>query len=714
MISRYLLVLFVVVRCAIARDVAISKAERAGEGIAVFSPVGYQPQISFALESEIKPSGKLDKTWKVTPAFSNEKNRFTVTIPIDAGTSLYGTGEVTGPLLRNGQSVTLWNTDNFAYGKHEGRRLYQSHPWVLAVRADGTAFGVLFDTTWRAELQCTATQITFVSEGPACRVLVIDRATPQLVVQGLSELTGRIPLPPLWSLGFQQCRYSYYPDARVREIADEFRKRKMPCDVIWIDIDFMDRFRIFTFDPNKFPDPAATNNYLHERGFKSVWMVDPGVKIEKGYSVYDEGTKNDVWVKDKSGKDYHGDVWPGPCVFPDFTMPVTQKWWAGLYRDFVAKGIDGVWNDMNEPAVFADDTDHSMPANNKHRGGGGLPAGPHAQYHNVYGMLMVRSTREGVLAARPEKRPFVLTRSNYLGGQRYAATWTGDNLGTWDHLKMSIPMVLNLGLSGQPFSGPDIGGYEEKTTPEVFGNWITLGAFYPFSRAHKATGKPNSEPWEFGPEIERVSQTALERRYRLLPYFYTLFRESSVSGMPVMRPEFFADPKDTALRAEDRVFLLGENLLVIPPWAADAKLPSGIWRETHLLDGTKENDGYQPAVRLREGSLIPLAAPMQNTTEYDATQLTLLASPNANGDAEGWLYEDAGDGFAFKHGEYALTRFKIHRENGQAKITSEQTEGQLAARKRTLHIRIVTDAGEQTGSGDFTGNETFPLTSEVR
>ncbi|MGZ5022144.1 MAG: TIM-barrel domain-containing protein, partial [Chthoniobacterales bacterium] len=628
------------------RDLPLARAVAIGEGVAAFLPAGFDAKAnpSFAVASEPPERGALPNEWKIKPIFSQEGAAFETKIMLPGGTSLYGTGETTGPLLRNQQAITLWNTDNFAYSKNDGRRLYQSHPWVLGVRADGSAFGVLFDTTWRSELKCTDAVIDFQTEGPPCRVIVIDQPSPQLVVRQLAELTGHMPLPALWSLGFQQCRYSYFPDARVRQIADEFRKRQLPCDVIWMDIDFMEKFKIFTFDPTRFPDPSATNRYLHEHGFHSVWMVDPGVKIEKGYSVYDSGTARDVWVKSKDGKNFDGAVWPGPCVFPDFTMPETRAWWAGLYKNFIGTGVDGVWNDMNEPAVFSG-PDHSMPTDNQHRGGDGIPPGPHARYHNIYGMQMVRATREGVQAARPEKRPFVLTRSNFLGGQRYAATWTGDNLATWQHLKLSIPMSLNFGLSGQPFSGPDIGGYENVATPELYGHWISLGAFYPFARAHKATGKPNAEPWEFGPKIEAVARTALNRRYRLLPYFYTLFREASVTGNPVMRPLFFADPTDVRLRREEQAFLLGDNLLVIPRWAKDVALPRGVWRETHLLDGVSENDEFQPLVRLRLGSAIPLGRVIQNTTEYNAGYLTLLASPDENGNADGWLYEDAGDGF---------------------------------------------------------------------
>lgn len=250
-------------------------------------------------------------------------------------------------------------------------------------------------------------------------------------------------MPPLWALGFHQCRFTYTPDSRVKEVIDEFRARRIPCDVIWMDIDYMNGFRIFTFDKKNFPDPTGLNDYIHSKDFKAVYMIDPGVKIDKKYFVYRQGTKGDHWVKKSDGKTFVGKVWPGNCVFPDFTNPATREWWGSLYKDFIATGIDGVWNDMNEPSVF-DSPNKTMPIDNIHMGGGALPRDIHLRYHNVYGMLMVESSRQGILNANPDKRPFVLSRANFLGGQRYGATWTGDNASTWQYLRMSIPMSLNL------------------------------------------------------------------------------------------------------------------------------------------------------------------------------------------------------------------------------------------------------------------------------
>ena len=642
-----------------------------GPGIALFVPTGYDPAKtpSLAFAAPPKQTGPLPGDWKLVPTFTRGGGKAGASLAVPAGSSLYGTGEVAGPLRRNGHTITLWNTDNYGYGKDGGQRLYQSHPWVLGVRPDGTAFGVLFDTTWRATLRTDDDQITFDSEGAPFRVAVVDRDSPQAVVRALAEITGTMPLPPRWALGFHQCRYSYYPDARVREIADGFRERNLPCDVIWLDIHYMNGFRIFTFDPQRFPDPKATNDYLHGKHFHSVWMIDPGVKAERGYSVYDSGSTRHLWVQTRDGQDFHGKVWPGTCVFPDFTMPAARQWWGGLYKDYLARGVDGVWNDMNEPAVF-DGPDGTMPEDNLQRGGGGLPPGPHRMYHNTFGMLMARSTREGILKARPNLRPFVLTRSNYLGGQRYAATWTGDNKAEESYLRQSIPMSLNLGLSGQPLNGPDIGGYEGKGSPELYANWMAVGAFYPFSRAHASISSPQREPWVFGPEIESVARTALERRYRLLPYLYTLARNASVTGEPIMQPVFFADPKDPDLRAEDAAFLFGPDLLVVPRWAASPRLPKGIWNDVSLLDGTSEQDDYQPTLKVRGGAILPLGKVVQNTSENSLDPLTLLVCLDEKGRAEGTLYEDGGDGFGYQHGESTLAHFVAVRE-GDAVVVRE-------------------------------------------
>ncbi|MBL8880498.1 MAG: DUF5110 domain-containing protein [Phycisphaerales bacterium] len=624
--------------------------------------------------------------------------RYSAHLAIEPGTSLYATGEAAGPLLRNGKVTMCWNTDAWAYNLHS-MSLYQSHPWVLAVRADGSAYGVLADTTYRCEIDLRD-GIRFTADGPAFPVFVIEAATPLDVVQELSELTGRMSLPPLWALGYQQCRWSYFPENRVREIAAGFRQRKIPCDVLWLDIDYMDGFRVFTFDRESFPDPARLNADLRGMGFHTVWMIDPGVKVDENYAVFRSGTAGDHWVKTADDEPFHGNVWPGPCVFPDFTRPETRVWWANLYGDFLSQGIDGVWNDMNEPAVF-DVLTKTMPEDNVHRGGGELPPGSHAQYHNLYGMLMVRATREGIVKARPEKRPFVLTRASFLGGQRYAATWTGDNRAEWEHLRNTIPMIANLGLSGQPFAGPDIGGFAigDDESGELFARWMGIGALLPFSRGHAAKDGRNKEPWEFGPAVEASCRTSLQRRYRLLPYFYTLFQEAAERGSPVLRPLFFADAADARLRDVDTVFLLGADLLVMTNPAADGAairgvaMPRGVWHDLWLIGEDERRDAHQPQLFVRGGAIVPLGRVVESTTEKMLDPLTLVVSLDESGRAEGTLYEDAGDGFGYQAGEFLLTRYVARRDGNQVTVKISEQRGGMQRPKRKCVVEVLTKGG---------------------
>ncbi len=665
-----------------------------GDSIAVFYPPGFNAQEilpSLALVREPGEIGSLPEQWKLHVEFSNVCGKNVACIPVSPHTDLYGTGEVKGNLVRNGTNITLWNTDNVCYGKYHGRRLYQSHPWVLGVRKDGTAFGIIADNTYEQEITL-GDEIRFISSGPPFRVIVIERQTPQLIMQALAELTGKMPLPPLWSLGFQQSRWSYYPDTRVKEIADTFRLKNIPCDVIWIDIHYMNDYKVFTFSPKHFPNPGHTNDYLHKHGFKSVWMIDPGVKKENGYFVYDSGNKKDVWVKTQQNDDFVGEVWPGECVFPDFTQPKARNWWANLYKDFMAYEVDGVWNDMNEPSVF-NFPGGTMPEDNIHTGGGNLPQGTHGRYHNVYGMLMIKASREGIKKANPDKRPFILTRSNFLGGHRYGATWTGDNAATWKHLKVSIPMSLNLGLSGQPFNGPDIGGFGGNATPELFGHWIALGAFYPFSRAHSMRGTDNQEPWSFGAEIENVSRIAMQRRYRILPYLYTCFRKASLTGVPVMQPTFFADVRDQQLREEQEAFMLGSDLLIIPKWAEQPRLPKGSWHSISLVGEDSENDEYQPDVKIRPGSIVPLCEMIQNTTEYSLDTLTLVIAPDENNEATGWLYHDDGDGYGFRKGDYCYVMFSAKKRNNEIIIDILNKEGKRNLSTKIFNLQLISDEG---------------------
>lgn len=672
---------------AVAVIVMAQATFMSNDNIAVFIPANYdaschQPSPIFV--QELVPTAALPHDWRLKPVFSQREGKQIATIHVGEGVDLYGTGEVTGPLKRNGRKISLWNIDTPAYGVDGGSHLYQSHPWVMGLRADGSAFGIIADNTWRQTIS-TDQDVVFESDGPAFRVVIIERPNVQQLMQALADLTGHMELPPLWSLGYHQCRHTYYPDGRVMEVADLLRKHQIPSDVIWMDIDYMNGYRIFTFNPDGFSNPLRLNDYLHQNHFKTVYMIDPGVKVEEGYFVDDQGTAGDYWVKDKNGQVFEGNVWPGACHFPDFTRPEVRSWWATLYKDFMATGVDGVWNDMNEPAIFGQ-PEGTMPRDNRHLGGEGVTAGPHLRFHNVYGMNMVRASRQGLLLANPQKRPFILSRSNFLGGQRYAATWTGDNLSHPDHLKLSVPMSLTLGLSGQPFNGPDIGGFCENSNGQLVAEWTALGVYFPFVRNHNTKGTVAQEPWAFTPEVLDVCRTAINRRYRLMPYIYTLFREASTTGMPVMRPLFMADSKDLNLRSEDRSFLLGGDLMIRPQWAEHTAMPQQEWQCLELEETT---DSYQCELRQRPGSVIPLANLAQSTATLRTDSLTLLVCVDGEGKAVGQLYEDEGDGFGYREGRYRQTTIEATLRKKQLQVTLRQTDGQLPAVVRTLRIGFV-------------------------
>ncbi|RDX82857.1 hypothetical protein CR513_36302, partial [Mucuna pruriens] len=645
------------------------------------------PSISFVNSRDRDTPISTQKVPSYTPTFECHLEQQVVKLELPVGSSLYGTGEVGGDLERTGRRVFTWNTDAWGYGPGT-TSLYQSHPWVLAVLPNGEALGILADTSRRCEIDLRKeSTIQFVAPSSYPVITFGPFASPTAVLISLSKAIGTVFMPPKWSLGYHQCRWSYLSDQRVLEVAKTFRKKCIPCDVIWMDIDYMDGFRCFTFDkagfftPGKrisnhfterFRDPMSLVKDLHYSGFKAIWMLDPGIKQEEG------------------------EVWPGPCVFPDYTQSKVRAWWANLVKDFISNGVDGIWNDMNEPAIFKVVT-KTMPESNVHRGDSELGGCQnHSFYHNVYGLLMARSTYEGMKLANEKKRPFVLTRAGFSGSQRYAATWTGDNLSTWEHLHMSISMVLQLGLSGQPLSGPDIGGFAGNATPRLFGRWMGLGSLFPFCRGHSEAGTTDHEPWSFGEECEEVCRLALKRRYRLIPLIYTLFYFAHTKGTPVATPTFFADPKDPSLRKLENSFLLGPVLVYASTLQSqgldklEITLPKGIWLNFDFNDAHPD----LPALYLKGGSIIPVGLPIQHVGEANPSDdLTLLVALDEYGKAEGVLFEDDGDGYEFTKGNYLLTHYVAELKSSVVTVSVHKTEGSWERPKRRLHIQLLLGGG---------------------
>jgi alpha-glucosidase len=625
---------------------------------------------------------------------------------------VYGLGEKTGRLDKRGWQLggyayAMWNSDTYAYDDGTDP-LYASVPFYLVLRG-GRAHGVFLDETRRSFFDVgkeSTHLLSFGVEGGELDYYFIDGPTPRQVIERYTALTGRMPLPPRWALGYHQCRYSYYPEARVRRLADTFRARRVPGDAIWLDIHYLDGYAPFTWDRERFPDPARLLADLRGQGFRVVTIVDPHPEKARGSPVYETGLAGDHFVKNPDGTVYEAPVWPanaerdpGPSVFPDFSKPAARDWWGGLYRDLLEAGVAGIWNDMNEPAVFRGPT-WTMPLDLRHDNEG--EPSDHRAVHNVYGMLMTRATHEGLLRLRPDERPFVLTRATFAGGQRWAAVWPGDNVSDWSHLRSSIRMLAGLGLSGFPFVGTDIGGFAETATAELFTRWLQMGVFFPFMRAHTTFGTPDQEPWSYGPRHEEVNRRAVELRYELLPHLYDVMKEASDTGLPALRPLFLEFPQDPRAWSLEDAFLLGKDLLVAPVLREAATerqvyLPAGSWYE--LQSGRRHEGGRDLAVPVtleslpvfvREGAFLFRQPVVPHTGAMEGQPLIVAVYPAAR--SEAWHYEDDGLTLAHLRGQSVRRRFAQDRSAAGTTVTVGPAEGPYRPAARDLELRVRLEA----------------------
>jgi alpha-glucosidase len=614
---------------------------------------------------------------------------------------IFGLGDKTGPLDRRGQAFTLWNTDAYRF-QESTDPLYKSIPFFVSVGGSGGSYGILLDNTWRTWFDFGKQDpqtLSFGSAGGAIDYYVIYGPSVRQVVERYTDLTGKTPLVPAWSLGFQQSRYSYMSADEVHGIADRLRSDHIPADVIWLDIDFQDRNRPFTVNNKAFPDLAGLARDLRQQGLRLVTITDLHIAAapDEHYAPYDSGVAGDHFLKRPDGSLFVGSVWPGPSVFPDFTRRDSRAWWGSLYRDFVAAGIAGFWNDMNEPSVFETPT-LTMPLDTQHRIAepGFVPrSASHAEIHNVYGMLNSRATFEGQRQLNPDERSFVMTRASYAGGQRYAVTWTGDNSSSWNHLKLSISMLLNLGMSGFAFSGADVGGFIGAPSPELMTRWIEIAAFSPIFRAHSEKGTPRKEPWVDGPEHLGIRRQFIEQRYRLLPYLYSLADESARTGAPLIRPLFYNFPDALDMPCnQPTAFMLGDRLLIAPsptlesPEPYSLCLPAGHWYDywTGEPVATKSDSGASAAepmsitpaldrlpVFVRAGAIIPSQALIQSTSETPQGPLFLDIYPGE--DCHGAIYADDGHSMAYTRQSYLRQQVRCTQTAAGMDIDFDRREG---------------------------------------
>jgi alpha-glucosidase len=644
----------------------------------------------------------------------------------------FGLGDKTGPLDRRNEAFTLWNTDAYRF-QESTDPLYKSIPYFMTYRA-GRAAGMLLDSTWRSSFDFgkeSPDAYSFgASAGPVDYYFFYGPDAKQ-VVETYAWLTGKPPLPPMWSFGFHQSRYSYTPQSQVLGIANHLRADRIPSDAIYLDIDYQQKNRPFTVDKSSFPDLPGLIAQLKAENFHLVMITDTHIANypEPTYPPYDTGMEGDNFVKNPDGSVYSGVVWPGRSIFPDFTRQKTRVWWGTLYRDFVHNGADGFWNDMNEPSIFNTPT-FTLPLNVVHRidePGFSPRDATHAEIHNIYGMENSRATYEGVRALNPLSRPFVLTRATYAGGQRYALTWTGDNSSTWNHLRMTTPMLENLGLSGFAFSGADVGGFAGTPSSELLTRWFEVAAFQPIDRDHTEKGTGDQEPWVGGPAQESIRRQFIETRYKLMPYIYTLAEQASRTGLPLVRPLFMEFPDATSDRhpidldaGAASEFLFGPDLLIAPQPFPDeiddyqVELPTAGWYDfwtgqkidthalpkpvTAALDPDSSIEPKQPfaiqvtprlerlPVYVRPGSILPLAPLVESTNETPQGPLTLRIY---TGDpCTGSLYLDDGKSFGYEQGAFLRMNFSCQVTQDGLELKISRHEGSYPAWWKEIHAEV--------------------------
>ena len=610
----------------------------------------------------------------------------------------FGLGDKPSELNLKGRKFETWGTDS--YGYDYGRDpLYKNIPFYYGLHG-GVGYGIFFDNSHRTFFDFASERnsaSSFWSHGGEMNYYFI--AGPQLLDVNMryAKLTGTHDMPAMWALGFQQCKWSYQPESQVKEVTSLMREYKIPCDAIYLDIDYMDGFRCFTWDMEKFPNPKKMVAELDEKGFKTVVIIDPGLKIDPSYEIYKEGFEKGYFLRRLDGPYAMGKVWPGDCYFPDFTNPEVRSWWADLYSELIGEiGVAGVWNDMNEPAIFEVDS-KTMP-DDVMFDYEGHPAS-HRKGHNVYGSQMVRATYEGVKKHGDNKRGLIITRSGYAGLQRYSSVWTGDNISTWQHVWLANVQCQRLAISGVSFSGSDIGGFIGKPTPEMFLRWIQLAIWHPFCRVHSSQDDGAQEPWSFGEEVRELFRAAVELRYQLLPYHYTAFYRHHSTGRPILVPLSFYNQLDTETHYRDHEFLCGDHILTasIDKELTTSKkmyVPTGEWYDywtNGCIRGGREIElpiekSTFPFL-IKAGAIIPFYPVQQYVDEVEIKEVTLKVYYKL-GQEVSYLYEDAHNGYEYEQGDYRYSTFEYNGTADSLTIT-QSIEGSFQPTWPQLKIVLI-------------------------
>ncbi|HYV13464.1 MAG TPA: TIM-barrel domain-containing protein [Pyrinomonadaceae bacterium] len=616
----------------------------------------------------------------------------------------YGLGEKASRLDKRRSSFANWNSDTPGY--IEGRDpIYQTIPFYIGLQR-GIAYGIFFDNSYRSYFdfgKSSQQRAWFGAEGGEMNYYFFHGPSIKKILGRYADLTGHMPLPPLWALGNQQSRWSYYPDSMVEEVVNEYRQRDLPLDVVHLDIDYMHGYRVFTFDKERFPDPKALIDKLARQGVKVVTIVDPGIKHptdkNERYHAFDQGLEKNYFQRRRNGDLFVPRVWPGESVFVDYTMPEARRWWGDLHRVYTDNGIAGIWNDMNEPSDFVDQTGKNQLDVVSYDEG---EKSTHAKNRNTFALLMSRATYEGLERLRPDRRPYVITRAAYAGIQRYATMWTGDTNSTWEALALNVPMFTSLGLSGEPFVGSDVGGFIGRGNGELLVRSYQVSFLAPFCRNHKVIDGYDQEPWRFGKYYEDIIRKYLKLRYALMPYLYTALEEAHRTGVPPFRPLLLNYQDDPSTYNLDDQFMVGNDLLVAPIVKPDVTrrlvyLPAGSWYDywtnKKYAGGTMISvDAPLDVVPMfvRAGAMIPVWPPLNYIGEKPVEAITFDIYPDDSGSASATLYEDDGLSPAYKTGAFRRTTLTARRGQGGITVSLGPVEGSYNPGPRKFNYVVKT------------------------
>ena len=593
-----------------------------------------------------------------------------LSLSLDEADCIYGLGDKTGVLNKREYEYEMWNSDIPAPHEDNFKALYKSVPFMIVLK-ENTVYGVFFDNHGKSAFNLGKEyedRIEYRAEDGMMDYYVITGENMAEVIGGYTWLTGRVPLPMRWTLGYHQCRWSYKTEAEVRQLAADFRRYEIPCDAIYFDIDYMDGYRVFTWNKDNFTDPDQLITDLKEQGFQAVTIIDPGVKKDEDYYVYREGIEHDYFAKDVNGDVYINAVWPGDSAFPDFGRQEVRDWWGEKHQFLLDKGIMGVWNDMNEPASF----NGPLPDDVQ------FEYGAHEKVHNIYGHFMAKATYEGLAKNDGGKRPFVLTRAAYAGSQKYCGGWTGDNHSIWAHIALSLEQVCNLSVSGLAMCGSDIGGFGSDTTPELLVRFYEAAVFVPFFRNHSAMGTRRQEPWQFDETTIDAVRKTVKLRYRFIPYIYDLAHECEKTGAPIVRPLVYEYPVDKHVRNISDEYMLGSFVLVAPviapgKEAREVYLPDGDWYDYYT--GEKYSGGRyiladapldKVPVFIKAGAIIPVAdGEIRSTEDITEDKISILTYP---GKGDFVHYQDDNETFAYRNGEYNAVEYTLDGETLEKRV----------------------------------------------